>query len=281
MAVNRASRGMFLLFWLAGGLLIAFILLPLLQMAASQTPARLGRVIAMPDVRAAILLSLEAAFMTAALAGLLGVPLAYLLARLEFPGKSVVEAMVDVPLAIPHTVVGIALLFVFGRNGLIGGVVNRLTGFRFWGTAGGIVVAMLFVSAPYAVNAARVGFESVNVRLEKVARTLGVGPWGVFTQVTLPLAGRGIMTGLTLTFARSISEFGAVIVLSYFPMTAPVKIYDLFIQFGLNDSSAMAVVFLTVTLVLFILFRSLVRGRRRPHGRRWSPGRPTSLGHGQ
>ena len=254
---------MILIFWLAGGLLLAFILLPLLQMAASQTPARLGRVIAMPDVRASIFLSLEAAFITAALAGLLGVPLAYLLARLEFPGKAVVEAMVDVPLAIPHTVVGIALLFVFGRGGLVGGAVNRLTGFRFWGTAGGIIVAMLFVSAPYAVNAARVGFESVNVRLEKVARTLGVGPWGVFTQVTLPLAGRGILTGLTLTFARSISEFGAVIVLSYFPMTAPVKIYDLFIQFGLNDSSAMAVVFLTVTLLLFILFRSLVHGRGR------------------
>jgi molybdate/tungstate transport system permease protein len=259
---------MFLAFWLAGGLLLAFILLPLLQMVASQTPARLGRVIAMPDVRASILLSLEAALITAALAGLLGVPLAYLLARLEFPGKAVVEALVDAPLAIPHTVVGIALLFVFGRYGLIGGAVNALTGFRFWGTAGGIVVAMLFVSAPYAVNAARVGFESVNVRLEKVARTLGVGPWGVFTRVTLPLAGRGILTGLTLTFARSISEFGAVIVLSYFPMTAPVKIYDLFIQFGLDDSSAMAVVFLVVTLALFILFRSLARGRSRPVQRR-------------
>ena len=259
---SRPSRGILLAFWLAGGVLLAFILLPLLQMAANQTPARLGSVVAMADVRASILLSLEAAFITTAIAGLLGVPLAYLLARLEFTGKALVEAVVDVPLAIPHTVVGIALLFVFGRTGLIGASVRELTGYQFWGTTGGIVVAMLFVSVTYTVNAARIGFEAVNERLEKVARTLGVGAWSVFAQVTLPLAWRGILTGLTLTFARSISEFGAVIVLTYYPMTAPVKIYDLFMQFGLDDSSALAVVFLVVSLTLFILFRSLSRGRR-------------------
>ena len=80
--------------------------------------------------------------------------------------------------------------------------------------------------------------------------------------MTLPLARRGVLTGLTLTFARAISEFGAVIVLTYYPMTAPVKIYDLFLQFGLNDSSAMAVLFLAVALTLFILFRYLAYGRR-------------------
>ncbi len=254
---------MLLAFWLAGGVLLAFILLPLLQMAASQAPARLARVLSMADVRASIALSLEAALITTVIAGFLGVPLAYVLARREFPAKAVVEAVVDVPLAIPHTVVGIALLFVFGRTGVIGAAVKGLTGYQFWGTAGGVVVAMLFVSVTYTVNAARVGFESVQERLEKVARTLGVGPWAVFTQVTLPLASRGIMTGLALTFARSISEFGAVIVLTYFPMTAPVKIYDLFLQSGLNDSSAMAVVFLVITLTLFILFRALARGRGR------------------
>jgi molybdate/tungstate transport system permease protein len=108
----------------------------------------------------------------------------------------------------------------------------------------------------------------VNARLEKVARTLGVGPWGVFARVTLPLARRGILTGLTLTFARSISEYGAVIVLTYFPMTAPVKIYDLFMQSGLEDSSAVAVLFLAVSLSLFILFRYLAHGRRPVRGAR-------------
>jgi len=265
-SIRGPSRGLLLTFWLIGGALLAFILLPLLQMISSQTPARLARVAAMADVQAAIILSLEAAFVTTALACLLGVPLAYLLARVEFPGKAVVEGIVDLPLAIPHTVVGIALLFVFGRTGVIGAAVGALTGYRFWGSFGGIVVAMLFVSTTYTVNAARVGFESVNTRLEKVARTLGVGPWGVFAQVTLPLARRGIRTGLTLTFARSISEYGAVIVLAYFPMTAPVKIYDSFLQFGLDDSSAMAVLFLAVSLTLFILFRYLAYGRRSAPG---------------
>ena len=255
-------RGLTLAFSLAGGLLLVFIALPLLRLYGAQTPESLMRVAAMAEVRSAILLSLEAALLTAGCAAVLGVPLAYLLARTSFPGKGLVEAIVDLPLAVPHTVVGIALLFVFGRSGIIGAPVAEFTGLQFWGTGGGIVIAMLYVSAPYAVNAARVGFEAVDPRLEKVARTLGAGRWAVFLQISLPLAARGILTGLTLTFARSISEFGAVIVLTYYPMTAPVKIYDMFLQFGLDDSSAVAALFLAVTLSLFVLFRFLFAPRR-------------------
>lgn len=262
----RHPRGLALAFWPASALLLAFIALPLLQLYATQSAASLGRVAAMAEVRAAILLSLEAAVLTTACAALLGVPLAYLLARSAFPGKPVVEAIIDLPLAVPHTVVGIALLFVFGRTGIVGAPLDAV-GLRFWGTAAGVVIAMLYVSVPYAVNAARVGLEAVDPRLEKVARTLGAGQWGVFFRVTLPLAGRGILTGLALTFARSISEFGAVIVLTYYPMTAPVKIYDLFLQSGLADSSAMAALFLAVTVSLFIVSRHLFRPRGEAAGR--------------
>ncbi len=255
------ARSLRLVFGLASGVLLAFIILPLVQLYSAQTPESLARVSAMGEVRSAIWLSVLAAGLTTALAAALGVPLAYLLARTSFTGKSVVEAIVDLPLAIPHTVVGIALLFVFGRTGIVGATFEALFGIQFWGALGGVVVAMLFVSAPYFVNAARVGFEAVDTRLEKVGRTLGAGPWGVFARVTLPLAMRGILTGLTLTFARAISEFGAVIVLAYYPMTAPVKIYDLFLQFGLVDSSAMAALVLAVSLSLFILFRSVSRAR--------------------
>ena len=251
-------------FSLAGGLLLAFIALPLLRLYGAQTSDGLMRVAAMAEVRSAILLSVEAALATAACAALVGVPLAYLLARTSFPGKGLVEAIVDLPLAVPHTVVGIALLFVFGRSGMIGAPVAQFTGFQFWGTAGGIVIAMLYVSAPYAVNAARVGFEAVDPRLEKVARTLGAGRWAVFLHVSLPLAARGIFTGLALTFARAISEFGSVVVLTYYPMTAPVKIYDLFLQSGLADSSAMSAIYLAITLTLFIAARYLFRERREP-----------------
>ncbi len=215
-------------------------------------------------MRDAILLSLAAALATTACAALLGIPLAYLLARTTFPGKPVVEAIVDLPLAVPHTVVGIALLFVFGRTGIVGAPLEQWTGIRFWGTAAGVVLAMLYVSVPYAVNAARVGLEGVDERLEKVARTLGAGRWAVFFRVTLPLGARGILTGLALTFARSVSEFGAVIVLTYYPMTAPVKIYDLFLQSGLADSSAMSAIYLAITLSLFLAARYLFRERREP-----------------
>jgi molybdate/tungstate transport system permease protein len=252
--------GLTLVFSLAGGLLLAFILLPLARMYLTHSPAGLARAAAQPEVLSSIRLSLEAAFLTALAAALLGTPLAYFLSRVPFPGRGVVEALVDLPLAVPHTVVGIALLFVFGRTGIVGAPLERFAGIRFWGTLGGIVICMLFVSVPYMVNAARVGFDGVDPRLEKVARTLGHGPWSVFVRVTLPLARPGILTGLMLTYARSISEFGAVVILAYYPMTAPVKIYDLFLQSGLEESSAAAVLFLTVVLALFILFRQAARG---------------------
>jgi molybdate/tungstate transport system permease protein len=250
-----------LVFWFIGSLLLAFILVPLIGLATVQSAGNLARVAAMPDVRQAIWLSLLAAFLTAGVAALLGIPLAYVLARSEFRGKEIVIAIVDLPLAVPHTVAGIALLIVFGRQGLIGGPAGLVFGMRFWGNLAGVVVGMLFVAAPYTVNAALIGFEAIDPRLEKVARTLGMGPWGVLVHVTLPLAWRSIMTGLTLTYARAISEFAAVAILAYYPMTAPVKIYELFLQFGLDESSGMALLLLIVSLALFILFRTLARRR--------------------
>jgi len=253
--------GVVLVFWFIGSLLLAFILVPLIGLATVQSTGNLALVAAMPDVRLAIWLSLLAAFLTACWSALLGIPLAYVLARSEFRGKEIVTAIVDLPLAVPHTVAGIALLIVFGRQGLIGGPAGQVFGLQFWGTLAGVVVGMLFVSVPYTVNAAQIGFEAVDPRLEKVARTLGMGPWDVLLHVTLPLAWRSIMTGLTLTYARGISEFAAVAILAYYPMTAPVKIYELFLQSGLDESSGMALLLLVVCLALFILFRHIARRR--------------------
>jgi len=218
------------------------------------------------DVRQAISLSLEAALLATGIAALMGVPLAYALARTEFHGKSIIAAIVDIPLAVPHIVAGIALLFVFGRHGIFGEPADHWLGLRFWGTMAGIVVAMLFVSAPYMVNAARIGFEAVDTRLEKVARTIGMGPWRVLWTITLPLAWRGIATGLALTYTRAISEFAAVVILVYYPMTAPVKIYELFLRFGLDRSAGMATLLLAITLALLILFRYVAYGQRKATG---------------
>jgi molybdate/tungstate transport system permease protein len=243
---------------IAGVVVLAFVLIPLGALVGGTRAGDLAGAAADASVRASIALSLGAAATTAALAALLGVPLAYVLARSRFRGKGLVEAIVDLPLAVPHTVAGIALLFAFGRTGIIGAAVESATGLRFWGTSAGIVIAMLYVSLPYTVGAARLAFEGVDPRLERVARTLRAGPWRAFARVTLPLAWRGIVAGMTLTFARAISEFGAVVILAYFPMTAPVKIYDLFLQTGLRTSSAAATVLLAVVLVVFVGLRTVV-----------------------
>lgn len=251
--------GLYLVCWFIGSILLAFFTVPLIALTLSQSWASFTQVVRMADVRAAIALSLEGALLSATLATLFGVPLAYMLARTDFLGKGIVAALIDLPLAVPHTVAGIALLMVFGRQGVVGAPLAAFTGLRFWGTLAGIVVAMLFVSAPYTVNAARIGFEAVDPRLEKIARTLGLGPWRTFWRITLPLARRGVMTGVTLTYGRSISEFGAVVILVYYPMTAPVMIYELFLRFGLDQAAGAAVLLLAVSLALFLALRALAR----------------------
>lgn len=262
-ALNRLAFGFL---WLPGTILVAFILLPLLRMAFAQSLESLRSVAVMADVRSSIWLSVQTATITAIIAAILGTPLAYFLARSSGWFKRLIEVIVDLPLAVPHTVAGIALLFVFGRRGLIGALFAPL-GVEFWGTNAGIISAMLFVSAPFMVNSARLGFAAVDPRLEKVARTLGASAFEVFYRVDLPLAWRGILTGAVLTYARSISEIGAVMVLAYYPMTAPVKIYDLYLQTGLHESSAAAVLLLLATLSTFLVFRALIDAKLRSLGR--------------
>jgi molybdate/tungstate transport system permease protein len=246
--------------WLLGGLLLAFIVLPIVRLAATSSVAGLRHAAATAAVRDATLLSLQAAAITAAIATVFGVPLAYLLARGSFRGRGLIQALVDLPLAVPHTVAGIGLLFLLGRSGWVGGPAGRL-GVSFYGSQWGIIAAMLFVSCPFAVNSARVAFEAVDPRLERAARSLGATPWHAFRRVTLPLAVRGVLTGTVLVYARSISEFGAVVIIAYYPATAPVEIYNLFLQSGLTQSAAAAVVLLIVTLATFLVFRTLASGR--------------------
>ncbi len=253
--------------WLLGGLLILFIVLPLVRLFVATSPATLSSALHDPGIVDSIRLSLQDAAITAVVAAILGVPLAYVLARQRVPGGSLIQGIVDLPLAVPHSVVGIALLFVFGRRGWVGGPASHV-GVSFFGTQWGIVAGMLFVSVPFMVDSVRIAIEGIDPRIEQVARSLGASPWHAFRRVTLPLAARGVLTGLVLTYARSISEFGAVAILAYFPMTAPVKVYDIYLQSGLHSSAAAAVLLLIVTLSTFVVFRAVASGRlaRRPGG---------------
>ena len=241
--------------------LLLLLTLPLINMIASADPGVLHATLADKEVLSSILLSLRCA-LWATLAGLLlGIPLAYLLARWSFPGKSILQGLVDLPIMIPHTAMGIALLMIYGRKFLVGGFFAKI-GLSFVGTEAGISLAMAYVSMPYLINAARDGFLAVDPKLEKVARTLGASPRQVFFHVSLPLCRQAIVSGAIMMWARGISEFGAVIILAYHPMVAPVLIWERFESYGLKYARPVAVLLILICLVLFAGLRWLAARRQ-------------------
>jgi molybdate/tungstate transport system permease protein len=245
-----------IIFFGTGILLIILLTLPLINMIVTSDPEILRRTLADREVFNSILLTLRTA-LWATLAGLfLGVPLAYLLARQDFPGKSILQGLVDLPIMIPHTAMGVALLMIYGKKFMLGGLFNSL-GISFVGTEAGISLAMAYVSMPFLVNAARDGFLSVDTRLEKVARTLGASPWQVFFKISLPLCRQAIVSGAIMMWARGISEFGAVVILVYHPMVAPILIWERFESYGLKYARPVAVLLIIICLFVFAGLRFL------------------------
>jgi len=243
-----------LFFSLAGGLLLLFLVLPLVSTMLATTPAGFLEAFTDPEVLRSILLTFGAAAIATAIAFVTGVPLAYLLARRKFPGKHFIEALVNLPVVIPHTAAGIALLMVFGRYGLVGRWLTPL-GITFTDNLAGIVVAMLFVSMPYLVNLSRDSFLLVDEELERVAMIDGASPWQAFLKVTLPLAWRGVLGGAVMMWARGISEFGAVVILAYHPKIVPILVYERFEGLGLDAAQPVALLLILVALVTFFLLR--------------------------
>jgi molybdate/tungstate transport system permease protein len=243
-----------LLFSIAGGLLVLFVVLPLVSTLLSTTPSEFIRSFSDPEVLKSIGLTFGAAAIATLAALTTGVPLAYILARRKFRGKRLLEAIINLPVVIPHTAAGIALLLVFGRRGLLGQWLSPL-GITFTDNLGGIVVAMLFVSLPFLVNLSREAFALVDEELERVALTDGASPWQAFRHVTLPLAWRGVLGGAVMMWARGISEFGAVVILAYNPKIVPVLIYERFEGFGLDAAQPVALLLILVALIVFILLR--------------------------
>lgn len=250
------------LFSALGALLVLFVVVPLAWTVTASSFSLLWQTLLDAEVRGAISLTLYASFIATLLAFICGVPLAYLLARADFPGKGVVEGIVDLPVIVPHSAAGIALLMVFGRQAPLGQVFGLL-GLRFVSAVPGIVIAMLFVSLSFLVNAAREGFEAVDPRIERVARTLGASPWEAFWRVSFPLAWRSILSGAMMMWARGLSEFGAVVVLAYHPMVAPVLIYQRFESFGLTYAQPVAALMILICLVAFAALRGIPRKNRR------------------
>jgi molybdate/tungstate transport system permease protein len=241
-------------FFVLGALLVLFAAWPLLRTVTATSPGDLWGTLRDPEVYHSIILTFGASLIATLIAFMLGVPLAYLLARVDFPGKGLVEGIVDVPVVVPHSAAGIALLMVFGRRTFLGKAFG-IFGIKFVSAAPGIVIAMLFVSFSFLVNAAREGFEAVDPRMERVARTLGASPWQAFWKVSFPLAWRSILSGMILMWARGLSEFGAVVILAYHPMVAPVLLYERFESFGLRYSRPVATLMILICLGTFVLLR--------------------------
>jgi molybdate/tungstate transport system permease protein len=240
----------------AGALLVLFIVGPLLRLLLLASPQSLGAALRDAELRQSIGLTVLTATVATLIAAVLGVPLAYLLARRTFPGRRMIQGLIDLPVVIPHPVAGIALLLFLGRRSQVGGALGHL-GLEFVSHVPGIVAAMLFVSAPILVSGAREAFRNVDPQLERVARTLGDTGWSAFRRVTLPLAGRGILAGSILAWARSVSEFGSIVILTYNPKVASIYIFDRFTAFGLQAAVPAAVILLVVALGVFLVVRLL------------------------
>jgi molybdate/tungstate transport system permease protein len=262
----RAVSRLDWVFSFAGLLLLLFILLPLLVTLFASSPAEVASGLGDRGVLTSLWVTFLAAFVATAIALVIGVPLAYLLARRDFPGKNLVQGIIDLPIIIPHTAAGVALLMVFGRKGLLGEPLQSI-GLYFTENIAGIVVAMLFVSLPILVDTARESIALVDERLERVARTLGARPFTAFRRVTLPLAWRGIVGGSVLMWARGISEFGAVVVLAYNPKAISVLVYERFAGFGLSAALPLTALLLVLALAILVLTRTVLLPRRKKDGR--------------
>jgi molybdate/tungstate transport system permease protein len=254
---TRAAHGVAsIIAALLGSLLLLFLFAPVVELVAVAGGTGIGNLFTDAALRDALVLTAA----TATLATLIGIagatPIAYLLARRDFRGRALLAAVLDLPLLIPHPVAGIALLLVLGRQSAVGGALLDM-GIRVVSAPAGIVCAMLFVSAPLYLSGAREAFARVDPRYEAVGRTLGDPPWRVFRRVTLPLSQRGLIAASVVMWARAVSEFGSIVILTNHPQVASVLSYERFTVFGLPEALPVAAVLVLLSLIPLVVIRAL------------------------
>ncbi|RLD63189.1 MAG: molybdenum ABC transporter permease [Bacteroidetes bacterium] len=250
-----------LIFAFLGGIVLLFILGPLISMFIASSPHEILETTKDVEVQDSIWLTLFTSMGATVVFSIFAIPLSYLLARKNFPFKKLIIGIIDIPVVIPHSAAGIAILGFISRDTVIGKAASCL-GLNLIGHPISISIAMAFVSIPFLLNSARDGFSSVPVRLEKAALNLGASPIRVFFTISLPLAWRNIISGLIMMFARGMSEFGAVIIVAYHPMITPVLIYERFGAFGLKYARPVSIVFIMVCLIFFVLLRLLSKEKK-------------------
>ncbi|GAA3754693.1 ABC transporter permease [Micromonospora maritima] len=242
------------------GLGLLFLVLPLVGLLVRAPWTTLPRRLTEPGVLTALRLSLETASAATLLCVALGVPLAWLLARVRFPGRRLVRALVTVPLVLPPVVGGVALLLVFGRRGLLGSWLDDAFGVTLPFTTAGVVLAEAFVAMPFLVIAVEGALRAADPRYEEAAATLGAGRWTTFTRVTLPLVAPGVAAGAVLCWARALGEFGATITFAgNYPgrtQTMPLAVY-----LALETDPQAAIVLSLILLVVSVAILAGLRDR--------------------
>jgi molybdate/tungstate transport system permease protein len=257
--------------------LIGLFLLPLLALFVFATPGGILTEARSPEFWSSLEVTVLASLIALAVIVLLGVPLGYLLARRNFPGKAWVSSAVTLPVLVPHLVVGLALLLWVMPGTVVGGLLDR-AGLTVFDTIWGVVLVMVYVGASYTVLASEQAFLAVDRSTVEAVRTLGATSTDAFLDVTLPLSLRGILAGALLSWARSISEIGGFLILAYTvipsppysgPVTnpAPVYIFNLYQEGALGAAASAAALLLLIALAAFVAVRILERHGRLPWNR--------------
>lgn len=255
-------------FWLLTGFLsgigLLFLVGPVVALVGRCPPALLASTASERFVVQTFVITFALAALAVLVIVAIGYPIAYLLARTSFPGQNIVRALLEIPVLLPHTVSGIALLALFGRHGPCGPLISTL-GLSVLDSWFGALLAMAFVSAPFFIRPLEEAIRSLDPELELVARSLGAGPMRTFLRITLPLTARSAVAGAILAWARAISEFGAVVILTYNkPMVAAVLVYDRFTTGGLSASLPVSALLALTSIAIFLTLITLTK-------RLWAP----------
>ncbi|MBV2356354.1 molybdate ABC transporter permease subunit [Streptomyces sp. J2-1] len=256
--VRAGRRGVPLPLLVPGLVALAFLLLPLLALLVRAPWATLPDQLTSSEVWAALRLSLLSATAATAVSLVLGVPLAWLLARTNFPGRGLVRALVTLPLVLPPVVGGVALLLALGRNGVVGQLLDSWFGITLPFTTTAVVIAEAFVAMPFLVISVEGTLRAADPRFEEAATTLGASRFTAFRRVTLPLIAPGIAAGSVLAWARALGEFGATITFAgNFPgrtQTMPLAVY-LALQNDPDAAIALSLVLLAVSITVLAALR--------------------------
>lgn len=238
----------------------AFLVLPVVGLLVRAPWSTIGTRLGQPEILDALRLSIQCATLATLLCLVFGVPLAWVLARVSFPGNRFVRALVTVPLVLPPVVGGVALLLALGRNGLLGQWLDRWFGLTLPFTTTGVVLAEAFVALPFLVISVEGALRAADLRYEDAAATLGASRWTTFRRVTLPLIAPGIGAGAVLCWARALGEFGATITFAgNFPgrtQTMPLAVY-----LALENDPQAAIVLSLVLLAVSVVMLAGLRGR--------------------